>query len=218
MDSLASAPLHGELPPSLLRFQNQSNRALTRLPGRWTVLSTSPTNRGVWGGQGQPWKKGIGNPSASGITGIHEACAWVSSDWSSQSKAKDEKSVNFDWSLKSLSPCFLISQYFVASNLTHFLFLTVRLSSALRTPEYRLCLGSSYLRLSLKTNKNDGFIHTKWDKNIFNLDWCCIQVNKVMIFTLPSAYWTSRDTLIKGHFETPVKFGPCLCTKKEKLV
>ena len=62
-------------------------------------------------GRGRPWKSGGGPPSASGVTGTHEAYAWMSSDSTSRSKAKKNENGNLDWRLKVMFTCFQLSPF-----------------------------------------------------------------------------------------------------------
>ena len=63
-------------------------------------------------GQGRQWLPGDGRPSAGGITGSHNACAWVGSGFASQHQEGEDEIEICEWRRKAQLLCFFLSLYF----------------------------------------------------------------------------------------------------------
>ena len=82
-------------------------------------------------------------PEANGVTGVHEAGAWVEPRFSDPSQGERTKVETLEWRIKVLLPCFWIYPYFWFPNFPLFHVLKVWPSSVRGGPKIQAMPGSA---------------------------------------------------------------------------
>ena len=87
-----------------------------------------------------------------GVTGVHEADAWVDPiSRADPSRGKSTKVETLECRLKAPPPCFCLSPYFLFLDSTFFWFLTLQQSYIQGEPKIQAMPGSALIRLSYTT-------------------------------------------------------------------